>query len=120
MKHSTLFISKLASSACIALSVCGSASHADEFLLRSSVGQCEYNYATVKDIRQTKCSAKALLINSQAAELFSCKAVVEGDQYVARSVAETAPDAIDCTLIGQPFSAKGSYALELRRELINP
>jgi hypothetical protein len=67
----------------------------------------------VKDIRKTKCEAKALLVNSQTSELFSCKAAVEGDQYVTPSVAETAPDAINCTLIGQPFSAKGSYAIEL-------
>jgi hypothetical protein len=118
MKQSSRFTSILALSISIlalsiAFSVCGSESHADEFLLRSSVGQCEYNYNTVKDIRQTKCSAKALLINSQTSELFSCKAAVEGDQYVAPSVVETAPDAIDCTLIGQPFSAKGSYAIEL-------
>jgi hypothetical protein len=110
MKHSTLLISKIAS---VALSLCGSTSHADEFLLRSSVGQFEYDYVTIKDIRKTKCSAKALVINSQTSEVFSCKAAVEGDQYVAPSVAETTPDAIDCTLIGQPFSAKGSYAIEL-------
>jgi hypothetical protein len=35
--------------------------------------------------------------------------VVEGDQYVAPSVAETAPDVIDCTFVGQQFPAKGSY-----------
>jgi hypothetical protein len=103
-------ILKLLPIACMAS---GSSSQADEYLLRSSVGQCEYNYITAKDIRQTKCSAKALLINSQTSELFSCNAVVEGDQYVAPSVAETAPDAIDCTLIGQPYSAKGNYAIEL-------
>lgn len=104
---------KLLPIACIALMASGSSGHADEFLLRSSVGQCEYNYMTAKDIRQTKCSASALLINSQTSELFSCNAVVEGDQYVAPSVAETAPDAIGCTLIGQPYSAKGNYAIEL-------
>ena len=97
----------------IALVASGYPSNADEYLLRSSVGQCEYNYITVKDIRRTKCTAKALLINSQTSELFSCSATVEGDQYVAPSVAETAPDAIDCILIGQPYSNKGSYAIEL-------
>ena len=105
MKHS-VFIPKVASPTRIALSV--SASHADKFLLRSSVGQCECNYVT-KDIRQTKCSAKALLVNSPTSGLFSCQAVVEGDQYVAPSVAETAPDVIDCTFVGQQFPAKGSY-----------
>jgi hypothetical protein len=87
--------------------------HADEYVLRSSVGQCEYNYLTAKDIRQTKCSAGALLINAQTSELFSCQAIVEDDQYVAPSVTETAPEAIDCVLIGQPFSTKGNYGAEL-------
>jgi hypothetical protein len=113
MKHSALFVFKLAPFAWMALAASGSASHADEYLLRLSVGQCEYNLITAKDLRQTKCSAKALLINSQTSELFSCSAVVEGDQYVAPSVAETAPDTINCTLIGQPYSAKGNYAIEL-------
>jgi len=111
MKYSSLLIFKL--SVGLALLLTGSASRADEYLLRSSVGQCEYNYITAKSIRQTKCSAKALLVNSQTSELFSCSAVVEGDQYVAPSVAETTPDVLNCTLIGQPYLAKGNYAIEL-------
>lgn len=47
------------------------------------------------------------MFNGQTSEVF------EGDQYIAPSVNETAPDSVTCTRIRQPYTARGSYDVAL-------
>ncbi len=82
---------------------------ADEFRLHARVGQCDYTFAPAKNERHTKCSAEAYIVNAQTSEIYSCRADVEGDQFVAPSVIESAPETIVCTRIGQPFARSGSF-----------
>ncbi len=82
---------------------------AEDIRLKPHVGQCDYTFNPIKDIHNTSCSAEALLVNAQTSELFFCRGSVEGDQFVAPSITETAPDSITCTRIGQPYTARGSY-----------
>ncbi len=82
---------------------------ADEFRLHSRVGQCEYSFNPMKDTRFTKCAAEAYVINSSTSEIYSCRAEIEGDQFLAPSVAENAPETIVCTRLGQPFPRAGDF-----------
>jgi hypothetical protein len=84
-----------------------------EYLLRTRVGQCEYTYVPQRDERYTKCTADAYLTNTASSEMFFCQVDVQGDQYLAPSVVETAPETVLCTRIGQPFAASGSYDIVL-------
>lgn len=63
---------------------------AEDIRLKPHVGQCEYTFNPIKDSHNTSCSAEALLVNAQTSELFFCRGSVEGDQFVAPSVPETA------------------------------
>ena len=95
-------------SGCVALCN-GGALGAEDIRLKPHVGQCDYTFNPIKDSHNTSCSAEALLVNAQTSELFFCRGSVEGDQFVAPSVPETAPDSITCTRIGQPYTARGAY-----------
>jgi hypothetical protein len=55
-------------------------------------------------------------MNGQTSELFFCRGGVEGDQFVAPSIPETAPDSITCTRIGQPYTGRGSYDAALAND----
>jgi hypothetical protein len=91
----------------------GQALGAEDIRLKPHIGQCDYTFNPVKDVHNTSCSAEALLFNAQTSELFFCVGKVEGDQYVAPSVNETAPDSITCTRMGQPYTSRGSYDVAL-------
>ncbi len=91
----------------------GQAFGAEDIRLKPHIGQCDYTFNPIKDFHSTSCSAEALLVNTQTSELFFCLGRVEGDQYVAPSVTETAPDSITCTRIGQPYAGRGSYDVAL-------
>ncbi len=87
----------------------GNALGAEDIRLKPHVRQCEYTFDPIKDSHNTSCSAEALLVNGQASELFLCRGSVEGDEFVAPSIPETAPDSIICARIGQPYVGRGSY-----------
>lgn len=87
------------------------ASAAEQFTLRTQVGQCQYTFEPRSGERHTICTAESYLINNSSSEVFLCRVQVNGDQYVAPSVPETAPDTIVCTRIGQPFTRSGTYDL---------
>lgn len=82
---------------------------ADEYRVRAKVGQCEYTSNVAKNENRTKCAAEAYFVNTTTSELFLCRAEVEGDQYVAPSVGELAPDTITCTRLGLPYTKSGSF-----------
>lgn len=82
---------------------------ADEYRVRAKVGQCEYTSNPIKNEHRTRCAAEAYFVNTTTSEMFLCRAEVEGDQYVAPSVGETAPDLITCTRLGLPFTKPGSF-----------
>jgi hypothetical protein len=63
---------------------------AEDIRLKPHVGQCEYTFNPIKDSHNTSCSAEALLVNAQTSELFFSCGSVEGDQFVAPSIPETA------------------------------
>jgi hypothetical protein len=86
---------------------------AAEYRLHSRVGQCEYSFIPVKEQQWTKCAAEAYIIDVASSEIYRCSAEVEGDQYVAPSVAESAPEKIICTLLGKPFPQSGSYDMAI-------
>lgn len=102
-------MSKLWAAALLAASIVAPAHASDQMRLHAKVGQCEYVSQPGKDAHRTKCAAEAYLVNMTSSELYLCRAEVEGDQYVAPSVGETAPDTIVCTRLGQPFVRSGSF-----------
>jgi hypothetical protein len=90
---------------------------AEDIRLKPHVGQCDYTFNPVKDVHNTACSAEALVVNAQTSEIFFCRGSVEGDQFVAPSVPETAPESITCTRIGQPYRQGGQNAEQAPRYL---
>lgn len=95
-----------------ALFVCASAAgpaFSDEFRLYPRVGQCEYSSKPQSNERRTKCTAEAYVVNATTSEVFFCRGETEGDQYVAPSVAESAPEEIVCQSLGRVFPRNGAF-----------
>lgn len=84
---------------------------AQQWQLLRSPGTCTYAYERVKARTETTCSASAVLIDQNTSDIVRCDAVISGTQQTFPSVAENAPETINCWRIGRVFSNDGNYAI---------
>lgn len=84
---------------------------AQEWTLLSSPGVCTYTYDRLRDTTTTRCQARALLIDTQTSDAIHCFAEVEGNQFLAPSVQENAPETITCWRTGRIVRAPGPFGV---------
>lgn len=92
--------------------MCGArGASADDWILISSPGLCSYEYDRTHDRTTTTCEASATIMNRRTSDIIRCSARISGDQTLAPSVPERAPEFVQCQSVNSVFNEDGDYGI---------